>query len=58
MERRARPLNPYDSKLHYIGMGARHKGRAVVLLVADRDVRVLTSGQARADDRSKMGSRA
>ena len=33
----------YDSKLHHIGMGARHKGKPVVLLVADRDIRVLTA---------------
>ncbi len=32
----------YESKLLHIGMGARHRGRTVVLLVADRDVRVLT----------------
>jgi transposase InsO family protein len=31
----------YDSRLHHIGMGARHRGRRVVMLVADRDVRVL-----------------
>lgn len=32
----------YDSKLHHIGLGARHRGKAIVLLVADRDVRVVT----------------
>ena len=32
----------YDSKLHHIGMGARHRGRPVVLLIADRDIRVVT----------------
>jgi transposase InsO family protein len=32
----------YESKLHHIGMGARHKGQQIVLLVADRDIRVLT----------------
>lgn len=32
----------YASKLLHIGMGARFKGQQVVLLVADRDVRVLT----------------
>jgi len=32
----------YASKLLHIGMGARFKGQKVVLLVADRDVRVLT----------------
>jgi transposase InsO family protein len=31
----------HDSRLHHIGMGARHRGRRVVLLVADLDVRVL-----------------
>ncbi len=33
----------YDSKLHHIGLGARHKGLPVVLLVADRDVRVVSA---------------
>ncbi len=33
----------YQSKLLHIGISARHKGRAVVLLVADRDVRVLSA---------------
>jgi len=32
----------YDSKLHHIGMGARHRNRAVVMLIADRDIRVVT----------------
>ncbi len=32
----------YDSKLHHIGLGARHRGKAIVLLVADRDVRIVT----------------
>ncbi len=32
----------YDSKLLHIGMGNRHRGQRVVLLVADRDVRVLS----------------
>lgn len=31
----------HESKLHHIGMGARHRGRRVVMLVADLDVRVL-----------------
>jgi len=31
----------HDSKLHHIGLGRAHKGRAVKLLVADRDIRVL-----------------
>ncbi len=31
-----------DSRLHHIGLGARHKGQNVVLLIADRDVRILT----------------
>lgn len=31
----------HGSKLHHIGMGARHKGLRVVMLVADRDVRVI-----------------
>lgn len=33
----------YESKLLHIGMGARHKGLAVVLLVAGRDVRVVSA---------------
>jgi transposase InsO family protein len=36
----------HHSKLHHIGMGARHRGRRVVMLVADLDVRVLdTEGE-------------
>jgi hypothetical protein len=31
----------YDSRLYHIGLGRAHKGRAVKLLVADRDVRVI-----------------
>ena len=31
----------HDSKLHHIGLGRAHKGRAVKLLIADRDVRIL-----------------
>lgn len=31
----------HDSKLHHIGVGRAHKGKAVKLLVADRDIRVL-----------------
>ncbi len=31
-----------DSRLHHIGVGRRFKGRQVVLLIADRDVRILT----------------
>jgi hypothetical protein len=31
----------YDSKLHHIGLGRAHKGKAIKLLVADRDIRVL-----------------
>jgi transposase InsO family protein len=33
----------YQSRLLHIGMGARHKGLPVVLLVADRDVRVVSA---------------
>lgn len=32
----------YDSRLHHIGLGRRHRGRAIVLLVADREVRIVT----------------
>lgn len=31
----------HDSKLHHIGIGRAHKGRAIKLLVADRDIRIL-----------------
>jgi len=31
-----------DSRLHHIGIGRRFKGREVVLLIADREVRILT----------------
>ena len=31
----------YDSRLHHIGLGARHRGKAIVLFVADRDVRIV-----------------
>lgn len=33
----------HDSRLHHIGLGRGHKGRAVKLLVADRDIRVLAA---------------
>jgi len=33
----------FDSKLHHIGVGARHKRREVVLFIADREVRILTA---------------
>lgn len=32
----------YDSKLRHIGVGARHRGKAIVLLVADRAVRIVS----------------
>ena len=32
----------YDSRLHHIGLGRRHRGRPIVLFVADRDVRIVT----------------
>jgi transposase InsO family protein len=31
----------YDSRLHHIGLGARHRGKAIVLFVADRSVRIV-----------------
>src|ERR1700687_395668 len=31
----------YDSRLHPIGLGARHRGKAIVLFVADRVVRIV-----------------
>ncbi|HEV2011723.1 MAG TPA: hypothetical protein VGS17_11940 [Candidatus Limnocylindria bacterium] len=36
----------YDSRLHHIGLGARHRGTPIVLLVADRDVRIVTEDGA------------
>ena len=30
------------AKLHHIGMGARHRGQQVVMLIADRDIRIVT----------------
>ncbi len=32
----------YNSHLHHIGLGRRHAGTRVLLLVADLDVRILT----------------
>jgi len=32
----------YDSKLHHIGMGARRRGQEVVMLIADRDIRIVS----------------
>ncbi len=32
----------YDSRLHHIGLGRRYKGRRVLILVADLEVRVIT----------------
>ena len=32
----------YDSRLRHIGLGARHRGKPIVLFVADRDVRIVT----------------
>jgi transposase InsO family protein len=31
----------YDSRLHHIGLGARHRGKAIVLFVADLDIRIV-----------------
>ena len=31
----------YDSRLHHIGLGRRHHGKAIVLFVADRDIRIV-----------------
>jgi transposase InsO family protein len=36
----------YDSRLRHIGLGARHRGKAIVLFVADRDVRIVTEDGA------------
>ena len=32
----------YQSRLHHIGMGARHKHRPIVMLIADRDIRIVS----------------
>jgi transposase InsO family protein len=32
----------YNSRLHHIGMGARFKGQPVVMLIADRDIRIVS----------------
>jgi transposase InsO family protein len=32
----------YNSRLHHIGMGARFKRQPVILLIADRDIRIIT----------------
>ena len=32
----------YKSRLHHVGLGRAHKGRRVLILLADRDVRVLS----------------
>ena len=32
----------YDSRLHHIGLGRRHHGKAIVMLVADLEVRIVT----------------
>jgi transposase InsO family protein len=32
----------YDSKLRHIGVGARHRGKAILLFVADRNVRIVS----------------
>jgi transposase InsO family protein len=32
----------YQSRLHHIGMSARNRGRDVIMLIADRDIRVIT----------------
>ena len=32
----------YQSRLHHIGMGARQRGQRVLLLIADRDIRIIT----------------
>jgi hypothetical protein len=31
----------YDSRLHDIGLGMRHRGKPIVLFVADREVRIV-----------------
>lgn len=32
----------YDSRLQHIGIGRAHRGRRVLLLIADKDVRVVS----------------
>ena len=43
VDRQGKVTLRYASKLFHIGLGAQHKGRPVVLLVADRDIRVVTA---------------
>ena len=31
----------YDSRLHHIGLGMRHRGKSIVLFVADRQIRIV-----------------
>jgi hypothetical protein len=34
----------YKSTLHHVGVGRRHNGKAVLILVANPDIRILTGG--------------
>ena len=43
VDRDGRVTLRYDSRLHHIGLGRRHRGTPIVLLVADRDVRIVTA---------------
>jgi transposase InsO family protein len=43
VDRDGRVTLRYDSRLHHIGLGRRHSGTPIVLLVADRDVRIVTA---------------
>jgi transposase InsO family protein len=36
----------YDSRLHHIGLGMRHRGKSIVLFVADREVRIVDADGA------------
>jgi transposase InsO family protein len=36
----------YDSRLHHIGLGMRHRGKSIVLFVADRTIRIVDADGA------------
>jgi len=42
VDRDGRVTLRYDSRLHHIGLGRRHRGTPIVLFVADREVRIVT----------------
>jgi transposase InsO family protein len=42
VDRDGRVTLRYDSRLHHIGLGRRHRGTPIVLFVADREIRIVT----------------